>query len=57
MKLDHLKELVEKAKVRLYKHMNDEEYVSPDMLDDALLVIGRQNKYIEVLEEIVESNK
>ena len=49
--MENLKEYINKRKDILYKNMDNDEYVTPDMLDNALAVINAQNKYIFELEK------
>lgn len=48
--MEKIKRRIEMRKNILYTHMENDEYVSPDMLDEALAVIAVQNQYIEELE-------
>ena len=42
---------IKKCKEKLYAHMENDDYVSPQMLDEALAVINAQNGYIKWLEK------
>ena len=42
---------IKKCKEKLYEHMENDDYVSPQMLDEALAVINAQNGYIKWLEK------
>lgn len=50
-KVEKLKQDIKKREDILYKSMDDDEYVNPDMLDNALSVITAQRKYIDELEK------
>ncbi|MGL5718626.1 MAG: hypothetical protein ACRCXT_23015 [Paraclostridium sp.] len=52
-----LKQYIEKRKEILYEGMDNDDYVSPDMLDNALSVINAQNKYIDELEKELNNKK
>lgn len=49
--MEKLKQDIKKREDILYKSMDDDEYVNPDMLDNALSVITAQRKYIDELEK------
>lgn len=46
---------VENKKNKLYTHMENDDFVTPDMLDEATDVIHAQSEYIEAVSEIVDN--
>lgn len=53
--MDEIKNDIRRLKYRLYKHMDEDDFVSPEMLDEALRVIKKQNEYISELEKIIKN--
>lgn len=52
--LNELKITIERLRDRLSKHLN--ESISPDLLDDTLFLIEKQNLYIDKLEGLLDIN-
>lgn len=53
--MEEIKDAIRRLKDTLYKHMDEDDFVSPEMLDEALRVITKQNEYIEELEKIIKN--
>ena len=52
--LNELKITIERLRDRLNKHLN--ESINPDLFDDTLFLIEKQNLYIEKLEGLLDMN-
>lgn len=52
--LNELKITIERLRDRLSKHLN--ESISPDLLDDTLFLIEKQDLYIKKLEGLLDTD-